>query len=52
VSRTRDQRGNVDDVFAHCDLVVEGTFRTPWAYQAYSSRIRRRRGSNPTARSP
>ena len=25
----------MDESFAGCDVIVEGTFRAPWAYQAY-----------------
>jgi CO/xanthine dehydrogenase Mo-binding subunit len=35
VARTRDQRDDADSVLAGCDVVVEGTFHAPWAYQAY-----------------
>jgi CO/xanthine dehydrogenase Mo-binding subunit len=35
LGRSRDQRGDPDESFAACDVVVEGSFRTPWAYQAY-----------------
>ena len=32
---TREQRGRRRPRFAASDAVVEGTFRTPWVYQAY-----------------
>ena len=35
VGRTHDLRGDVEAVLAACDVIVEGTFRAPWAYQAY-----------------
>ena len=35
VGRTHDQRGDMDAVLADCDVIVEGAFRAPWAYQAY-----------------
>ena len=34
-SRTHDRRGDVDGAFARCAVIVEGRFRTSWAYQAY-----------------
>jgi len=34
-SRRREHRGDVAEAFARCDTIVEGRFRTSWAYQAY-----------------
>ena len=35
LDRITRERGDVDAAFAASDVVVEGTFRTPWIYQAY-----------------
>jgi CO/xanthine dehydrogenase Mo-binding subunit len=35
LDRITRERGDVDAAFASSDATVEGTFRTPWVYQAY-----------------
>jgi CO/xanthine dehydrogenase Mo-binding subunit len=35
LDRVTRERGDVAAAFAASDVVVEGTFRTPWVYQAY-----------------
>jgi CO/xanthine dehydrogenase Mo-binding subunit len=35
VGRVHDERGDAEAVFSGCDVIVEGTFRAAWAYQAY-----------------
>jgi CO/xanthine dehydrogenase Mo-binding subunit len=35
LDRVTRERGDVASAFAASDAVVEGTFRTPWVYQAY-----------------
>jgi CO/xanthine dehydrogenase Mo-binding subunit len=35
LDRINRERGDLEAAFASSDAVVEGTFRTPWVYQAY-----------------
>ena len=35
LDRVTRERGDIAAAFAASDAVVEGTFRTPWVYQAY-----------------
>jgi CO/xanthine dehydrogenase Mo-binding subunit len=35
LDRITRERGDVDAAFASSEAIVEGTFRTPWVYQAY-----------------
>jgi CO/xanthine dehydrogenase Mo-binding subunit len=35
LDRITRERGDIDAAFASSEAIVEGTFRTPWVYQAY-----------------